>query len=99
MTIANIGFSQWRNAAELSSVSNGFLVCCGDYGITDATAGACFQFGEGGASNTEGHIIASSGHPSNTASFATFTAEPNSQSTGFVNEAIGFKTQFNGFNN
>jgi len=64
-----------------------------------AIAGACFQFGEGGGSQIEGHLIASSGHPANTASFNVFTAEPNSQSTGFVKEARGFRTNFNGFNN
>ena len=98
MTMANLGFTQWRTVAEGSSVSGGFLVSCGDYGITDAP-GACFQFGEGGATPTEGHIITSSGHPNNSASFNTFTAEPNVQSTGFVNEARGFRTNFNGFNN
>jgi hypothetical protein len=98
VTMALLGYSQWRTAAEASGVSGGFLISCGDFGIADAP-GACFQFGDSGNTSTEGHVIASSGHPNNTSSFNVFTAEPNSQSTGFVNEARGFRTTFNGFNN
>ena len=98
VTMASLGYNQWRTAAEASGVSSGVLISCGDYGIADAP-GACFQLGDGGATSTEGHIITTSGHPNNTASFNTFTAEPNVQSTGFVNEARGFRTNFNGFNN
>jgi hypothetical protein len=99
MSMANTGFSQWRTAAESGSVQGGFLISCGDSGILD-TPGACFQFGEGGSLiGSEGHIVVSSAHPHNTASFNVFTAEPNSTSTGFVNEARGFQTKINGFNN
>jgi len=96
--MATLGFSAWRTAAEASTVSNRVLISCGDSGIADAP-GSCFQFGEGGNNATEGYIIAGSGHPNNTTNFNMFTAEPNVQRTGFVNEARGFRTNFNGFNN
>lgn len=99
VTMSLLGFTQWRTAAEASGVGAGWLISCGDFDITDAPTNGCFQFGEGGASSVEGHVIVSSGHPGNTASFNVFTAEPNSQVSGFVNEARGFRTNFNMFGN
>jgi len=101
-TMANMGFNQWRTVAESGSAQSGFLISCGDFGILDAP-GACYQFGEGANGGTvigtEGQLVVNSAHPNNVPSFNTFTAEPNVTSTGFINEARGFKTNFNGFNN
>jgi hypothetical protein len=44
-------------------------------------------------------VVVSSDHFGNLPSFSTRTAEPNVQVNTFVNEAIGFKSNFEGFNN
>lgn len=97
-TMATIGFAQFRTRVEALTADATYLISCGDIGIADQP-GLCFQFGDGGAlSSTEGHLVVSSGHGNNLPSYNSFTAEPNVQSIGFVNEARGFKTNFNGFN-
>jgi hypothetical protein len=98
MTMANLGFSQWRTLDEAGGANSAVLISCGDYGIADAPGG-CFQFGEGGTASTEGNIVVNSRHAINSSSFNTFTAEPSVGSTGFVNEAVGFKANILGYNN
>lgn len=97
-SMATLGFSTWRTAAEAATLNNSIFVSCGDSSLSDAPGG-CYQFGEGGTAYNEGHLIAGSGRFGNFPSFATFTAEPNVQVNTFVNEAIGYKSIFNGFNN
>jgi hypothetical protein len=98
MTMANLGFSRWRTLDEAGGATSAVLISCGDYGIADAPGG-CFQFGEGGTASAEGNIVVNSRHAINSPSFNTFTAEPNVGSTGFVNEAVGFKANILGYNN
>jgi hypothetical protein len=101
MTLANLGFSAWRTTAEAGSSSSSFLISSGDSNISDAP-GAAFQFGDGGvlASGTnEGVTYVGSDHFGNFPSYSTVTAEPNVLVNTFVNEAKGFTTKFNGFNN
>jgi hypothetical protein len=100
-TMSNLGFSQMRTQTEGALISGGFLISCGDFDITDVP-GECFQFGDGGQytnGTNEGHVIAGAGHFGNFPSFNMFTAEPNVQVNTFVNEARGFRTVFNAFNN
>ena len=99
-TMTTLGFNQWRNLVEQgASAYNGWLISCGDYGLVADMPGTCFQFGDNsqnGAQALEGHIIVNSVRNSNSASFNSFTAEPNVQNGPFVNEARGFRTSFNG---
>jgi hypothetical protein len=94
-TMSAMGFNAWRTEVENSSLTNEVLTSCGDIGIPDAP-GACFQFGEGGAALTEGHLVVGSPRNGNTASFNTYTAETQPSNTSFVNEAVGFKSNFSG---
>jgi hypothetical protein len=101
--MAAIGWGTLRNTFETSSAENGFLISCGDAGITDIP-GACFQFGDNGPSTgtqggiQQGNVVISSRRSSSAnRSFSTITVEPNASAT-FTNEAIGFSADFDGSN-